>query len=279
MAAFTLNTARKAQYLLLQLALPSRPKVNAGVFLFDPSADHVYVKLRKDWEAIADSEDVEVLSRLTDHFARTSEESGGEQFLRSLEDILSNTLRLTEREPVAVGDFNKALNRLFERHIEGITAKPAPVVPFRTHLPLYSVRAAATKFGEDMEVEAEDWVHAPDDLRLTGDMFVVQVVGRSMEPLVPDGSLCIFRRTVVGSRQGKLLLIQRLGASETGGEFTIKRYKSEKALMEDGWKHERIHLEPLNPDFEAWDLDPSDLEHGPYRVCGEFLRVLPFEEQ
>jgi len=27
------------------------------------------------------------------------------------------------------------------------------VIPFITHVPLYSLRAAATKFGEDMEVE------------------------------------------------------------------------------------------------------------------------------
>jgi phage repressor protein C with HTH and peptisase S24 domain len=44
-------------------------------------------------------------------------------------------------------------------------------------------------------------------------MFVAQVVGRSMEPLIPDGSLCIFRHGVRGSRQGKRLLIEKF--SET----------------------------------------------------------------
>ncbi len=110
-------------------------------------------------------------------------------------------------------------------------------------------------------------------------MFVARVVGRSMEPLIPDGSLCVFRHGVVGSRQGKLLLIQNSGASASGGEFTVKRYTSRKTASEEGWRHERIRLEPLNPEFEAWDLDPSELEDGPYRVAGEFLRVLPFEEQ
>jgi len=72
------------------------------------------------------------------------------------------------------------------------------------------------------------------------------------------------------------LLIQHAGASESGGEFTVKRYSSRKVESAEGWRHERIRLEPLNPEFESWDLDPSDLdEGGPYRVRGEFLRVLP----
>jgi hypothetical protein len=100
-----------------------------------------------------------------------------------------------------------------------------------------------------------------------------------MEPLIPDGSLCIFRHSVVGSRQGKLLLIQQVGASESGGEFTVKRYTSRKAETEEGWRHAGIRLEPINPEFQAWNLEASDLEDGPYRVRGEFLGVLPYEEQ
>jgi SOS-response transcriptional repressor LexA len=278
MAPLTFQTGQKAQYLLLQLALPNRPKVAAGVFLLDPSSDRLYLRLRDDWEAVAGPEDVEVLAHLQNHFSRVSEETGGERFLKSLEDTLSNTLRITERESVAVGDFTKALNRLFERYVQGVTAEPVALMPYRTHLPLYSLRAAAGKFGEDMEVEPESWVRAPEHLRLTADMYVARVVGRSMEPLIPDGSLCIFRRTIEGSRQGKLVLVQRRTASETGGEFTIKRYTSRKTVTEDRWKHERIRLEPLNPEFEAWDLEPSELEQGPYHVCGEFLGVLPVEE-
>jgi SOS-response transcriptional repressor LexA len=97
-------------------------------------------------------------------------------------------------------------------------------------------------------------------------------MGRSMEPKIPDGSLCVFRRGVAGSRQGRLLLIQRFGADRTA-EFTIKRYTSEKRAVEDGWEHARIRLEPLNPEFEPWDLAPDK-----FTVVGEFVRVLPPEE-
>ena len=35
-----------------------------------------------------------------------------------------------------------------------------------------------------------------------------------MEPRIPDGSLCVFRYNVVGSRNGKLVLVMHYG--ETG---------------------------------------------------------------
>ena len=279
MGAQAFQTARKAQYLVMEVALPGRPKANAGVLLLDPASDQLHIKLRSDWQRLADTEDVEVLERLGEDLDRRGREAGGEGLLRSLEDSLSNTLRISDRETIAVSDFEKALERLFQRHVEGAPPSAVEVLRFQTHLPLYSLRAAATKFGEDMEVEAQDWVRAPESLRLSEDMFVARVVGRSMEPLIPDGSLCAFRSSVVGSRQGKLLLIQHLGASASGGEFTVKRYTSRKSATAEGWRHERIRLEPLNPEFQAWDLDPAELEDGPYRVRGEFLGVLPYEEQ
>ena len=93
----------------------------------------------------------------------------------------------------------------------------------------------------------------PPDLRLTDDMFVAHVVGRSMEPRIPAGSLCVFRRNVTGSRQGRLVLVENYG--ETGeNRYTIKRYKSVKRQSGEEWEHETIRLEPLNPEYEAWEL-------------------------
>lgn len=279
MGALAFQTARKVQYAVLELALPGRPKANAGVLLLDPATDQLHFKLRRDWAEVAEPEDAEVLSHVAEDLAQRAKETGGGELLGYLEETLSNVLRISQRETIAVGNLQKALERLYARHVEGERGGEAQVLRFETHLPLYSLRAAATRFGEDMEVEAEEWVRVPENLRLTSDMFVGRVVGRSMEPLIPDGSLCIFRHGVVGSRQGKLLLIQQVGASESGGEFTVKRYTSRKAATEEGWRHEGIRLELLNPEFQAWDLAPSDLEDGPYRVRGEFIRVLPYEEQ
>jgi len=258
-----------AQYVLLELALPGRSRRNVGVLLLDPGTGRLYKKLRKDWDAIASPEDAEVLRHLDSDFQARIGELGGAVFLESLEDTLSNVLEISPRERVAVTDFRKALARLYEEHVEKIN-----VIPFETHLPLYSLRAAASKFGQDMEVEEEDWIEAPEHLRLTKDMFVARVVGRSMEPVIRDGSLCVFRAGVVGSRQGKNLLVQQIGATESGAEFTVKRYTSKKAAIgEDEWWHEQIRLEPLNPDFEPMVFGPED-EQRRFRVIAEFVEVL-----
>jgi hypothetical protein len=108
-------------------------------------------------------------------------------------------------------------------------------------------------------------------LRLAEGMFIAHVVGRSMEPLIPDGSLCVFRAPVVGSRQGKKLLIEQFGAAADSARYTIKRYTSTKTYNaeDETWSHDQILLEPLNKEFEAFTLHPEE-----FRVIAEFVRVL-----
>ena len=268
MARVAIST-QLANFSLLQLGLPATPVVNIGIFIHDPATDRLYMKLRTDWSGLADAEDIEVLEQLGEDFETRIGEMGGEGFLRSLEDTLSNSLLITKREPVMVSGFAKALDRLFEEHVQR-----TEVLPFVTHVPRYSLRAAATKFGEDMEVEAEGWVPTPPRVKLHRNMFAARVVGRSMEPLIPDGSLCLFRAGVVGSRQGKRLLIQRLGVSDSSAEFTVKVYTSKKTeAEEDQWKHLAIRLTPLNPEFEAMEFGPED-ENRQFRVIAEFVQVL-----
>ena len=164
-----------------------------------------------------------------------------------------------------VDSFSRVLDRLFDRHVEKIA-----VEPYRTHVPLYSLRAAAGSLGEEMESAEEDWVPAPEGMRLDPGVFAAHVVGRSMEPRIPDGSLNLFRLNPVGSRQNKILLIQRFGATDETARYTVKKYTSRKVLSgEDQWRHESIRLEPLNPEFEAWDVEPRD-----FAVVAEWLRVL-----
>jgi phage repressor protein C with HTH and peptisase S24 domain len=256
---------RPGEYLLLELALPDAPTRSIGVLLRDSETGQVYPKIRGHWEEIPDAEEAELLKALDQDFKAKIREMGGDEFLRQLEDSLSNTLRLSERTAVAVDDFPRTLARLYEEHVEA-----EQVQPFVTHLPLYSLRAAATKFGEDLEVEAEGWVQAPPRLRLTADMFVARVVGRSMEPRIPDGSLCVFRHGVVGSRQGKLLLVERFGTTETSARYTIKKYTSRKVQSgEEQWEHASVRLEPLNPEFEGFEL-----KEGEARVIAEFVQVM-----
>jgi len=152
--------------------------------------------------------------------------------------------------------------------------------PYTNCVPLIALQAAAGAWSEEqsglMELadHAEEWIPV-EDLKLEKGMFVAQVVGRSMEPLVPDGSYCLFRPVPAGSRQGRKLLVWHAGVadSENGGEFTLKVYTSEKVASEDGeWRHDRITLKPLNPDYQPLVLEPE--EEGAVRVIAEFVKVL-----
>jgi len=146
--------------------------------------------------------------------------------------------------------------------------------PFKTHVPMYDLKAAAGRYGDGREIQEKGWV-ALNGRKLDKEMFVAQVIGHSMEPRIPDGSYCLFRANPVGTRQGKIVLAQYRGPEDpdTGGQFTVKRYKSEKVPASDGeWEHSKIVLEPLNPDFKPIEIKSSDADD--VKVVAEFLEVL-----
>ncbi|HLK62233.1 MAG TPA: S24 family peptidase [Bryobacteraceae bacterium] len=256
---------REGVYVLLEAALPGRAPHHIGVFLLDPSTDRAWIRFRENFDDIAEPDDVEVLEALWEDLETRCSELGAAACLAWLEDSLSNVLRVTARDSVKVDAFSRVLDRLFNEHVE-----PIEVAPYRTHLPLYSLRAAAGNLGEEMRSDPEDWVRAPEGMRLAPDLFVAHVVGRSMEPRIPDGSLNLFRFRPAGSRQGKIVLIERFGVLDETARYTVKRYTSQKIETgEEQWAHQSIRLEPLNPEFEAWDAGPED-----FAVVAEWLRVL-----
>ena len=258
---------RRAFWSLLELAPAGRSPVTVGLILIDGESDFACIRMREASETEHLEEDeAEILDFLAEDLAMKARESGGKALLDSLEDSLSNFLRIENREEISIsGTLDSEADRLYFSHVD------SEIRPFVKHLPLYSLRAAATKFGEQMEVEELDWLRVPGARRLTPDMFVAQVVGRSMEPLIPDGSFCIFRSAVTGSRQGKRLLIEQFGDLDNSSRYTVKRYTSKKIHDETTgeWMHDEILLEPLNREFEAFHLGPDQ-----FRVVAEFVEVL-----
>jgi hypothetical protein len=89
-----------------------------------------------------------------------------------------------------------------------------------------------------------------------------------------NGSYCLFRAPVTGTRQGKTVLVQLRDRTdpETGERYTVKRYASEKVRDGDAWRHARITLKPLNPDFQTIELSGSD--EGEFQVIAELVEVL-----
>jgi SOS-response transcriptional repressor LexA len=258
-----IDGVRQGEFVVIEAALPGGPPRPVGVLLVDPASDRAWVRLRPYFDDLTD--DSEVLDALENDLRGKAAESGALALLGSLEDTLSNTIRISDRQAVKVDAFTRMVERLYDEHVE-----PREVREFETHLPLYTLRAACGNLGTEMPVEPEDWVPAPEGMRISAEHFVAHAIGDSMEPRIPAGSLNLFKLNPAGSRQGKILLIERFGITDQTARYTIKRYTSVKQrLSEEEWQHERIRLEPLNPAHEPWDVEPQD-----FAVVAEWIRVL-----
>lgn len=143
---------------------------------------------------------------------------------------------------------------------------------FTKYLPVYSLAAAAGRFSEEQRVVPLGWAPAKIGRPLSKDMFIARVQGRSMEPLIKDGSYSVFRWEKGGSRNGKVVLVEAQGVNdpESTGRYTVKRYHSEKQINPDGtWVHKKIVLSPENKEFQ--DIELNDVSAESFRVIAEWV--------
>ncbi|MBU1044089.1 MAG: DEAD/DEAH box helicase family protein [Candidatus Omnitrophica bacterium] len=146
---------------------------------------------------------------------------------------------------------------------------------YTEYLPVYSVAAIATSFGEEQPVDLLGWKPVKLGKKPQEDMFIAKVVGKSMEPTIKDGSYCIFRFDKGGSRNGLVVIVASslVSDSETQQRFTIKRYHSEKEYFDEGtWKHKKITLSPDNKEFK--DIVLEDVNSEDFKVIAELVEVL-----
>ena len=147
---------------------------------------------------------------------------------------------------------------------------------YRTCVPFLTLKAAAGAFSDSQRVEDDDWGWIAVDTkhRLRPGMFVAQVAGKSMEPVIPDGACCLFAAPVTGTRQGKTVLVQLRDATdpETGGRYTVKRYESETSELGDSWRHAKITLKPNNSEYAP--IEFTGMDEGQIQVVAEIVEVL-----
>jgi hypothetical protein len=254
------------EYHLLQASLHKTRRQNIGILLL-AGADRLETMFRRDFGEFA-GERADWLQKLTQEITEKATDIGAKKCLEWLATF--PLLRISPAKPVDVeGAAATALLELYNEHIR------PKALPFRTHLPQYTLEAAAGVFGRQMTSEPEGWVEVRTDLPLSEDMFVVHVEGHSMEPKIPDGSLCAFRHKIDGSWDGKTLLIQQYGESG-GNRYTVKicqlsdTHEPVRRGDDPDWAHQRVTLKSLNPDYESWDVASNEK----IRALGEFLFVV-----
>ncbi|MFP4560050.1 MAG: DNA/RNA helicase domain-containing protein [Thiohalorhabdus sp.] len=153
--------------------------------------------------------------------------------------------------------------------------------PWANAIPVVPLQAAAGEFSDLQEVQQRpeefDWVEPPSFLSPSPGMFIAQVVGESMNRRIPNRAWCLFQPPTGGTREGKTVLVQHRDISDpdTGANFTLKRYRSEKSADPDtGWRHLRIILEPdsYDPSYEPIVLEEDAVAD--LAVIGELKAVL-----
>lgn len=142
-------------------------------------------------------------------------------------------------------------------------------------IPLYDFYAAAGSFSEMQDEKEYELINVPERYA-NDDYFACKVIGESMNKIIPNNSICIFKKYYAGSRSGKILLIENRDTYDPdfNSAFTVKTYVSDKTVTEEGYQHNSIILKPNSFDksFESIILDEENSKE--MRVIGEFVKVL-----
>ena len=180
-----------------------------------------------------------------------------------LDAIIKNTYRtlMTRGQKGCYVYFVDAETRRYFAGRMGVGA--AEPVPFVNALPLLTLRAAADAsykglagyFGDS---EVSEW-HRVSGGPFGRDRFLVRAEGDSMEPLIRDGQLCIFRRDPGGSRNGKIVLCRIGGFAGDAPVAVIKRYRSARTPGSDSIGEARaVVLSSTNEKHEDIVLTEGD---------------------
>ncbi|MFC1559057.1 DNA/RNA helicase domain-containing protein [Gemmatimonadota bacterium] len=150
------------------------------------------------------------------------------------------------------------------------------VIPFENCVPIFNLEIAAGSFSEEQHVDEHDWVELPDSFRNQPGHFVARVVGESMNRRIPNGSWCLFKNNIGGSREGKVVIVEHrdIQDPDTGTSCTVKVYSSQKSESGDSWEHEAITLSPDStvPGYRPIELSLDDTRD--LRVIGELVAIL-----
>lgn len=143
-------------------------------------------------------------------------------------------------------------------------------------IPLYDFYAAAGTFSEMQLSNNFTLIEGPEKYANNKDYFACKVIGESMNRVIPNGSICLFKIYNGGSRNGKIVLVQNIDIQDPdfNSSFTIKTYSSEKINSIDSWEHTSIVLRPNSFDDSFKNIIINEENSSEMKVVGEFVRIL-----
>ena len=143
-------------------------------------------------------------------------------------------------------------------------------------IPFYDFYAAAGSFSEMQSEKDFTLIEIPENIKYKNDYFACKIVGESMNRVIPNGSICLFKPDSGGSRNGKIVLVENIDIQDTdfNSAFTIKTYSSVKETTEEGWQHTSIILRPNSYDSKYKDIIINEENGSGMRVVGEFVSII-----
>lgn len=204
-------------------------------------------------------------------------ESGTQNLtLRSL-DVIANALGVEAHELLrsalsTPGDGDRDLASLERAGVCVIPYDPERPQPAST-IPVFTLSVAAGPLGRGESPEPLAWAQLPANGSWPRDAFLARVRGRSMEPLVPDGSWCVFAWNRAAAVDEVALIEHReLADADTGASYGLKKIRSVTPRKRGGFI---VRLEPVNRRYRTLRIEVDHLEE--LRVIARLVAVLPPE--
>jgi SOS-response transcriptional repressor LexA len=145
----------------------------------------------------------------------------------------------------------------------------------RNPIPLFDFYAAAGTFSEIQSEKNFTLIEGPENSS-GKDYFACKIIGDSMNRVIPNGSICVFKPDTGGSRNGKIVLVENRDEQDPdfNSAFSIKTYSSEKSVSDETWGHESIVLRPNSYDNSYQNIIITEENATGMRVIGVFVEIL-----
>lgn len=143
-------------------------------------------------------------------------------------------------------------------------------------IPLYNFYAAAGTFSEMQSEKDYTLIEGPENINPNNGYFACKIVGESMNRVIPNGSICLFKPYTGGSRNGEIVLVEYRDIQDPdfNSAFTIKTYSSIKEVTEFGHKHISISLRPNSFDSSYENIEINEENASNMSIHGIFVKVL-----
>lgn len=170
--------------------------------------------------------------------------------------------------------FNESISPI----IDTAETKEIKLIPFENSVPLYSLKVAAGEFKFNHNIPEENFILVPEGVKITKDHFACKIIGNSMNKIVQDGQIALFKWYNGGSRNGLMVIAEYYDYQDLdyGSCYTFKEYYSQKTINEESWHHEKIILKPKSFDSSYQDIviNQDSINEKTFSVKGIFDRVI-----